>query len=142
VHRATPPPASAEESAAREFRDGIHAVGGGDLAGALGAFHRACAHAPEVPRYQLYRAWARYQVSTAAADPRENPLAVRDSCRATIIEALRADPRFDAGYVLLGSILLGEGDVARARLSFLKALSLNPANAGAQMGIDSCAELG
>ncbi len=124
-----------EEDASAAFAAGVERVGAGDIPGALEHFNRACATSGESPRYQLYRAWARYQTSHAipAAD------VVRTSCRATIIHALQAEPRFDAGYVLLGTILLSEERTARARECFLKALSLNAENAGAQMGLKSCA---
>ena len=57
--------------------------------------------------------------------------AVQHSCRMTIIYALLQDRRFDAGYVLLGTVFIGEKKRERARQCFLKALSINPKNAGA-----------
>lgn len=121
-----------------EFDAGVAAVQVGDIARALDHFNRACALEPSAAKNQLYRAWARYHlVSAEPPSVREDVEAVRASCRITIMFALEQQPRFDAGYVLLGTILIGEGRLDRARECFLKALAINPDNVGAQMGLDN-----
>jgi len=123
------------------FDAGVTAIGQGKLRSALEAFHQACAVSNPEPRHQLYRAWTQYQLvahdKELSADQRK---AVQKSCRMTVIYALMHDRRFDAGYVLLGTVFLGENRHARARSCFLKALSINPKNAGAQMGLKNCVE--
>lgn len=123
------------------FKNGVTAIGQGKLKTALEAFHQACAGGSPVPRHQLYRAWTRYQLLGQEKNlSDEQATAVRTSCRMTIIYALMHDRRFDAGYVLLGTIFLGERRQERARQCFFKALSINPKNAGAQMGLKNCGE--
>ena len=121
------------------FQRGVIAIGQGKLRSALDLFNQACAVSTPVPRHQLYRAWTQYQMVAHAKNFTENQRsAVQQSCRMTIIYALLSDKRFDAGYVLLGTVFIGEKRKERARQCFLKALSINPKNAGAQMGLKNC----
>ncbi len=128
------------DGADAEYRQGIEAVQQGDIAHALRHFNVACAMNPGAAQYQAYRAWAKYHVATAdGSSGAEDLEAVMRSCRTSMLHAISHDPEFDAAYVLLGTILLGEGRTERARQAFLRALAINPANAGAKMGLDNCA---
>ena len=132
----TPNQNSQAESA---FQQGVIAIGQGKLKSALDLFNQACAVSEAVPRHQLYRAWTKYQMVVHEKKLTSNQRkAVQHSCRMTIIYALLQDRRFDAGYVLLGTVFIGEKKRERARQCFLKALSINPKNAGAQMGLKNC----
>ena len=126
---------SRDEVAKTAFRAGVEAIGRTSLQEALRYFGRACGRDPDVPRYEIYRAWVTYQLIASASQVGSDLRLA--SCRAVLIDAIAKDPEFDAGYVLLGTILLSEGRASRARQCFERALALNPDNVGAQMGLDS-----
>ena len=125
-----------------EFDAGVEAIEAGDMQEALKRFHHACAIAPTSQRYQAYRAWAKYQLSARNGDlETDRREAQGRSCRALIVEALERDPSFDAGFVLLGSILIAEGDVERATNAFARALEIDPENMGARLGLERCQKI-
>ena len=126
---------SRDPVAKKAFRAGVEAIGRTSLQEALRHFGRACGRDPDVPRYEIYRAWVTYQL-IASASQVGSELRL-SSCRAVLINAISKDPHFDAGYVLLGTILLSEGRIERAQQCFERALALNPENVGARMGLDS-----
>lgn len=127
------------DAADTEYRYGIVAVQHGQIAEALGHFNIACALNPVAAQYQAYRAWAKYHVAAAnGVAAGEDAEAVKKSCRTAMLHAIGQAPEFDAGYVLLGTILIGEGRLPRAQQAFERALAINPANADARMGLESC----
>jgi|GEM_PF-6484048 len=126
-------------SADQAFTRGVEAIGQGKLRKALSCFNRACAVVKPKTRHQLYQAWTMYYVTAHDNQTtQEEKSRVQSSCRLLMIRALLNDKRFDAGYVLLGTILIEEDKADMARECFLKALSINSKNAGAQKGLKFC----
>ena len=121
------------------FEQGVAAIGQGKLRKALACFNRACAVVKPQNRHQLYQAWTTYYVTShdnqSTAEEKQQ---VQSCCRILMIQALLNDKRFDAGYVLLGTIFIEENKSDLARECFLKALSINSKNAGAQKGLKIC----
>ena len=121
------------------FQQGVDAIGQGKLRKALACFNRACAVVKPKTRHQLYQAWTTYYVTAHDSQcTKEEKMRVQSSCRLLMIRALLNDKRFDAGYVLLGTIFLEEAKPDIARECFLKALSINSKNVGAHKGLKIC----
>ncbi len=85
--------------------------------------------------FEAYRAWAKYLglSDQSARGIKEEWLmgALASNCCKIISSATTKLPRFDMGYVFLGRMHLDEGDEAKARTFFQRAIKLNPDNAQA-----------
>jgi len=141
VRDSRPPPRTHEATSAY-LDEGLEALGAADHARALACFDAVAAQAPDNPRFQAYRAWARY--AGIAAAELNVPTAERGwlvaqrkaNAREIIDKATRRLPRFDSGYCFLARIDLDAGDLDRAESLAKRALVLNPELEEAQRVLD------
>ena len=107
-----------------EFVEGMVKLNTGDFEGAREHFRTSRQFNNQEPVYEMYYGWAVY---CAASDEGEVEIAKRH-----LIRAISINPLMDDGYVMLGKVLLHQGDAAEAAEQARTALAFNPGNEDAR----------
>lgn len=105
-----------------DFKKGLAEFNSGRLAQAYELFNRAAAAVPEETEFAAYAGYLTFKFHHGRDAEKANAGVTR------LREALAANEKLDAGWVLMGLVLHAQGQLTEAREAYVRALRIKPSN--------------